>query len=129
MATEAAKGPDAQAQLQGDAQVLTATQEQAATSGTNLDTAQQGAQGLQQANQTAISDTATAEEEARSQKEQLDSAAETKRAEHQSLTAELTGWAQRHREARMVALAQQQQNAGAQARPAPSPAAAPAGGR
>lgn len=128
MATESAKGPDAQAQLQGDQEVLATTQETAATSRTDLDTAQQGAQGLNTANQTAVADASAAEAEARGQREQLTGAIESKRTEHQSLTSELSGWAQRHRDARTAAVAQQQQNAAAAtaARAPAAPAAAPA---
>lgn len=110
MSEQAAQQPAQAEALSGDAQRLTAVQEQTGTSRTDLDTAGQGARGLSDANTARVNDAATAREEARSQKDQLGGAIEARQAEHASLQAELTGWALRHREQRFAAQAQTRAN-------------------
>lgn len=95
-------------------EVLASTKGTAATNREQLDTAAQGAQGLQQANDTKVQDAAAAEEEAGTQASQLSAKAEEKKAEKASLKNQLVSWAQGHKAARDAAIADRQNEAGGQ---------------
>ncbi|MAA79394.1 MAG: hypothetical protein CL916_09050, partial [Deltaproteobacteria bacterium] len=91
------------AALEGDSERLNTVSSQGEESRGNLDTANQGAQGLANANQKTIQNASDAEQEAASQGAKLDAAAESKKEEHRSTKERLVTWAKGHRDARTAA--------------------------
>jgi DNA repair exonuclease SbcCD ATPase subunit len=107
MNEQASEQPEHAAKLQEAGTRLETTAEKADSSHTALETAQQGAKSLFAKNNRSITDSGAAEEEAKSQSEELTDAADQKRAEKESLQAQLQTWATSHRAARLDAMDRQ----------------------
>jgi hypothetical protein len=102
-------GPARQEELQGDQGRLEATGELAQSSDQQLNTASDGAAGLQQANDAALAE-ATQRRDAATERAQECSDAATEREEQaDSLAEQLRAWASGHAQARQQAIAATEQ--------------------
>ena len=99
------QGPEQQAELQGDQGRLEATGEQAVESDSQLQTASEGADGLQQANEAALAEARQREQAATGRAEECDAAVAEREQRADTLAEQLRAWAQTHAGARRQAIA------------------------
>jgi hypothetical protein len=98
-------GPARQSQLTGDAGRLTATNQQAKVSNQKLQTARDGASGLQQANLTTQREAQTAQNAATNRAQECTDAVQQRQEHAATLAEQLQDWAQAHKAARDAAIA------------------------
>jgi hypothetical protein len=104
MATQNDAQPARQQELSGDAGRLDGAAEQAVTSEQDLQTANDGAQGLEQANQSKIDEAVDSKNQCTAEKDELTTAADLKKQRAQTLTEQLQAWATAHKAARDAAI-------------------------
>jgi Domain of unknown function (DUF4157) len=104
MATQSDAQPARQQELQNDAARLQATNQQTTTTQENFQTAQSGAQNMQQSNETTLAQAQAARTEADNQQSDLTQAADRKQQQAQMLSQELQAWASAHKAARQAAI-------------------------
>jgi hypothetical protein len=102
-------GPAREVELHGDQGRLESTAEQAAVSDGQLDTASEGAAGLQDANQAALAEANQREEAATGRGDECSEAVAEREARAESLSEQLRVWAAAHAAARQAAIAATEQ--------------------
>jgi hypothetical protein len=102
-------GPAREAELQGDQGRLEATSEQAQTSDQQLNTASEGAAGLQDANEAALAEANQREEAATGRADECSEAVAEREERAGSLAEQLRAWAAAHAQARQAAIAATEQ--------------------
>ena len=109
MATQEAAQPARQESLQQDQARLQATNQQTTTTQQDFQSAQEGAQTMQQNNETRLADAQAARTEADNQQTDLSQAADRKQQQAQTLSQELQAWASAHKAARQAKITETQQ--------------------
>jgi Domain of unknown function (DUF4157) len=109
MAAQAAAQPARQESLQQDQTRLQATNQQSTTTQQDFHTAQDGAQTMQQNNDTRLDQAQAAKTEADNQTTDLNQAAEIKQQKATTLSQELQAWASAHKAARHTAITETQE--------------------
>lgn len=109
MAAQAAAQPARQESLQQDQARLQATNQQSTTTQQDFHTAQDGAQTMQQNNDTRLDQAQAAKTEADNQTTDLSQAAEVKQQKATTLSQELQAWASAHKAARQTAITETQE--------------------
>jgi DNA repair exonuclease SbcCD ATPase subunit len=97
-------GPAREAELQSDQERLETTDAQAQTSEQELNTASEGAAGLQEANEATLAEASQARDTATDQAQQLGEAATQREEQATSLAEQLRVWAEAHKAARDQAI-------------------------